>query len=295
MGSTFLWRIEVRVPERARDVVGEVLERRSMAVSAFANGGLGEWRIEGLAGAEPDAEALAADLARAARELGIDRPTPRIELVPPKDWVAENLAEFPPLEIGRYFIHGSHHGGPVPAGAVAMKLDAGTAFGSGEHASTAGCLIAFDRLARSRRFGRVLDMGCGSGILGLAAAKTWKADVTACDVDAEAVRVARLNARRNGVGPRFRAIAANGYANPAIAANRPYDLIVSNILARPLIAMAGDLVRHLAPEGRNSGVAVLSGLLERDGNRVIAAHRAHRLKPLDRIVVDGWLTVVLER
>jgi len=295
MTATFLWRIEIRIPAPAREAMEQALETRCISISSFEDANGEDWRVEGFAGAEPDRKALAAELATAARQLGIDPPTPKFDLVPPKNWLAENLTQFPPVRVARYFIHGSHHDGPVPSGAIALKLDPGTAFGSGEHASTAGCLRVLDSLARRHRFRRILDMGCGSGILSLAAARTWRVPVTAADIDEEAARAARSNAAKNHMSPWIKAVCSPGYGSPQVAAGAPYDLIVSNILARPLIKMAGDLSRHLRPAAEGGGMAILSGLVERDGNRVAAAHRAHGFTERRRLVIDGWVTLVLGR
>jgi ribosomal protein L11 methyltransferase len=205
---TFLWRIEVHVSGEAMELFEAALEPFCMAVSTMRSDPDEPdcaWHIEGFTGVEPDQQAVTRAFAKAARDAGIEPPRAVIDLVPPRDWVAENLADFPPVSIGRYFIHGSHFDGLAPAGSVALQLDAGSAFGSGEHPSTAGCLKALDRLARERRFRRPLDMGCGSGILSLAMAKTWRAPVVACDIDDEAVRVTTANAARNGVARLVRA------------------------------------------------------------------------------------------
>ena len=293
--ATFLWRIELRVPSQAISYFEEALQSDCMSVSAFVEGDGddpdADWRLEGFSGAEPDARAVALRLAKAARAVGIETPKVRIHLVPPRDWAAENMADFPPLRVGRYFIHGSHFEGRPPAGRVAIQLDAGAAFGSGEHASTAACLMALDGLAKKRRFRRPLDLGCGSGILALAMAKTWRVRVLASDIDPIAVDVTAGNARVNGVGKLIRTTCGPGYRCPALARGKPYDLIAANILARPLAHMAGDLNRHLAP----GGVAIVSGLLERDGRWVIAAHRHFGLKLIDTIIVDGWQTLLIAR
>ena len=291
----FLWRIEVRVPATALDAFEAALESFCMALSSMMIGPDkpdGLWLLEGFAGADPDQRAIRRAFATAADEAGMEpAPKPKIDLVPPKDWVAENLADFPPLSIGRYFIHGSHFDGLAPAGSVTLKLDAGPAFGSGEHPSTAGCLIALDQLARKYRFRRPLDMGCGSGILTLAIAKTWRAPVVACDIDDEAVRVTSANAVLNNAAQLVRARCGPSYRTPDVARGGPYDLIVANILARPLKTMAGDLAAMLAP----GGVCVLSGLFRRDGRLVIAAHRARGLKLIRTTILSDWITIVMGR
>ncbi|MFQ5765960.1 MAG: 50S ribosomal protein L11 methyltransferase, partial [Rhodospirillales bacterium] len=283
------------VPAAAVSPIEDVLARDCMAVSSFLDEGAGRaggaLRVEGVTGAEPDPKSLAKRLAKALGGLGLEAPAVEIEPLPPRDWVAENLKDFPPLRVGRYFIHGSHVPGPAPSGSVAIRLDAGTAFGSGEHPSTAGCLRALDRLARERRFRRPLDMGCGSGILALAMAKTWRVPVVASDIDDRAVGATALNARVNGVRPLVRTARGPGYRAPAVQRGGPYDLVCANILAGPLCRMAGDLDRCLA----RPGVAVLSGFLDRDGPRVVARHRPFGLSLVRAVTIDGWRTVVLAR
>ena len=148
--------------------------------------------------------------------------------------------------------------------------------------------------AKRKQFVRALDMGCGSGILSIAIAKTWHIPVLAADIDDEAARVTRFNAARNRVASRVHAICSPGYRSRQVRAAGPYDLIVANILARPLIAMAGDLARHLRRPVDGGGVAILSGLLERDGRRVLAAHQAFGLRLRHWHTRDGWLTLVLQ-
>jgi len=296
---TFLWRIETKVPRAARAAIEDVLETRCVAVASFKvdnDDDDSDWLIEGFTGAEPDRDGIRKDIARTFGDVGVDAEAwVKCDLVPPRDWLAENMTAFLPVSIGRYFIHGTHFDGLIPAGAIPILLDPGTAFGSGEHASTAGCLEALDSLARSHRFRRPLDMGCGSGILGIAVAKTWRAAIIASDIDPESARVTRLNARRNGVGALIRAVCGPGYQSRPVNGGGPYDLITANILARPLIHMACDLSRHLRSARDGGGIAVLSGLLERDGNRVAHAHQVHGLRIRRRLVRNGWLTLVMSR
>jgi ribosomal protein L11 methyltransferase len=293
----FLWRIEVRVPAAARDAVADFLESVSAAVSMFEDPiDSGRWRVESFTGAEPDRVHIAGRISRACQAAGTaPLADPRFELVAARDWVAENQASFPPVRVGRCFIYGSHVAAAPPPASIPIRLDPGTAFGSGEHASTAGCLELLQLLAKRHRFERPLDLGCGSGILSIAMAKLFHVPVLASDLDDEAARVTALNARKNGVGRLVRALTAPGYRAPAIAAEAPFDLIVANILANPLIRMAGDLARHLRPPADGGGIAVLSGLVERDGRRVLAAHQAHGLRLRYWRVRDGWLTLGLER
>jgi ribosomal protein L11 methyltransferase len=195
---------------------------------------------------------------------------------------------------GRYVAHRHHLKGVVGPGRIGLEVDAGLAFGTGAHESTYGCLMALDWLARRWRPGRVratLDMGCGSGILAVAMAKTWSAPVIACDIDAAAVRVSRATASRNGVGRLVRAVESDGYRSRAVRRPGAYDLVCANILARPLCRMARELKHHLA----RGGVTVLSGFLVRQDAGVLNAHRAQGLRLVRRIAVGDWLTLVVRR
>ena len=247
------------------------------------------WRIELMFRERPDLEALRR---RVHRHLG-PRATERLELapVPSTDWVLASNLQIEPVAVGRFFVHGAKDAALVPVGAVGIEIEAGLAFGSGEHATTRACLAAIDHLARRLRFARVLDLGCGSGILAIAAAKCWPARALAADVDSVAVRVARENAHKNGVAGSVRALAADGYRHAAIRNAAPFDLVLANILAGPLIELAPRLARHLAPGGR----AILSGLLERQAAEVMAAHRVHGLRLAGRIDEGAWVALILRR
>jgi ribosomal protein L11 methyltransferase len=204
-----------------------------------------------------------------------------------RDWLAENQLAFPPLRLGRFFVYGSHYRGRVPAGAIGIALDAATAFGTGEHPSTQGCLVALEMLAR-RRITSPLDIGAGTGILSIAAAKLLRRRVRASDIDPGSVRVARRNVAHNRVGRLVRVDHADGYRARGLRRHH-HDLILSNILARPLALFAADLARSLAP----GGYAVLSGLLRRQEPIVLAPHRSLGLTLERRIVIDRWSTLVL--
>lgn len=285
------WRVEVEASPETVAAFEDALEPFCEALSTFVTETGGGWHIEGFCASRPDPEAIARALAGSAAGLGVAPPPATVGRIPPRDWVADNLRIFPPVEAGRYFIHPSHYRSPVPPGRLALCLDAGAAFGSGEHESTRGVLLALDGLARRRRFHAPLDVGCGSGILALAMARTWRAPVIAADIDPRAIAVTRDNARRNRLGPLVRAVPSDGYRAPAVRRGAPYDLIVSNILANPLCRMAGDLAGHLEAEG----TAVLAGFVARDSARVLAAHRRHGLVLVRRLDLDGWQTLVLAR
>lgn len=290
MTVPYLWRMSFPArPDTAEDLAGAL--GPFCASVAWFEVSASEWRVEGITAAEPNRDAVVNAVGQAAWRLGIPAPRLHVALVPPADWAAANLSTFKPVAVGRYFVHGSHFGGPLPPGRIALALDAGMAFGSGEHATTAGCLAVLDDLARRRRFLNALDLGCGSGILAFAMARTWPAHVLAVDIDPEAVAVARENARRNRLAARIRFAVGNGMAAPLVRDRAPYDLIAANILARPLVRMAGAVAAALAP----GGVAVFSGLIVADAPWVEAAAHAHGLGRVRRVVRDGWATLVLER
>ncbi len=288
-GGETLWRIAVVVPAAARAAFEAALEPHGESLSAFEDPG--GWYLEAISRAEPDRPAVHAGLARAAAGAGCAAPEAAIGLLAPVDWLAENRRGFPPIGAGRYFVHGSHFGGVAPSGHIAIRMDAGLAFGAGSHGSTRGCLLAIDRLAGRMAPARSLDLGCGSGILAIAMARTWGVAVLAADMDADAVAVARGNAACNGVDSLVRVVESEGFAAPEIGARAPFDMVCANILLGPLVALAPMLAHHLAPDG----LAVLSGILAGQEGELLAAYRAEGLRPLERVVVEGWLTVVLGR
>jgi ribosomal protein L11 methyltransferase len=289
-----LWQSRFVVPAAAVALFLDELEDAGLSIAAFEERADDRddeppWRIELIHRGMPNQEALAARLAPLAERAGIGRIDLTIAPRASTDGLARVARSFAPQRIGRFWIHGSHVREPSPAGAVAIQIDAGVAFGSGEHDSTRGCLLALDDLARRRRLRRVLDVGCGSGILAIAAAKCWPAAVLAVDNDPDAIAVASENARHNGVAARVGTALSDGYRGGAVRKGGPYDLILANILADPLCAMARDLDRHLAPDG----TAILAGLFDRQASRVIDAHRAAGLRLRRRLDLGLWTTLVL--
>ena len=288
MSGIELWQSRFWVPAAAVEPLLAALEDE-LSVSAFEDPEqAGRWAITLIHQGRPDPDALRAGLAPlvAAWQVDLDL---ELTLVPSTDWLQRTSETFPPQRIGRFWIYGSHITEPPPADAVPIQLDAGLAFGSGEHDSTRGCLMALDQLARQRRLRRVLDLGCGAGILAIAAAKCWPVRVLAVDNDPIAVAVARENAGNNRVGSRVRCRLSEGYDKLRRAG--PFDLILANILADPLCEMANDTARYLAP----GGVAVLSGLLDRQAATVVDVHRRAGLR-FRRAVGEGpWRTLVMGR
>jgi ribosomal protein L11 methyltransferase len=273
----------------AASAVFSLLDSIAEAVSAFEVTPE-EWRLEAYPRSPLSTPVLTAQAALAAAAAGGALVEIGEEKLSDRDWLAENQLTFPPLRIGRFFVYGSHYRGAVPASAVGIAVDAATAFGTGEHPSTRGCLLAIQRLVRRHRFHRPLDVGTGTGILSIATAKLLNCRMLASDIDAGSISVARHNIARNGVRRLVRARRAAGYADRVLRKSR-YDLILSNILARPLALLAADLAQSLAPGGR----AVLSGLLSRQEPVVLAPHRSCGLVLEYKLVIDGWSTLVLRR
>ncbi len=236
----------------------------------------------------PDRARVTALLAAAALAAGVPVPDIAIERLPETDWVAASREALPAIQAGPFYLYGAHVSAPPPAGSIPVLIEAGAAFGTGRHESTRGCLLALGDLAGQHRVARALDMGCGSGVLAIAIAKLWACPVAAVDNDAGAVRVARDNAAANGVGGLVRARLGEGFGGAAIARGAGFDLIVANILAAPLIAMAPALLRHLAP----GGIVVLSGLLADQEREVLEGYAPLALRR--RIALGEWVTLVLE-
>ncbi len=287
-----LEQVWVEVPESAVEAYEAALSSACDSVGFFfADEPRGIWRVEGIREAGADESTLADALALAAAASGTTAALRR-DPVEAEGWLVRTQAAFPEQRIGRRFaVRGTHLDAKAPPGRILLRLDAGVAFGSGEHGSTRGCLRAFEMLSRSGRPRRVLDLGTGSGILAIASAKLLRRPVLGTDVEPWAVRLTGQNARLNEVGPLVRTTLAPGWHGRAVRAGAPYDLVFANILARPLCAMARDLAAHLAPGGR----AILSGLLDSQAHMVLAAHRRRGLR-LERIVREGrWTTLVVRK
>lgn len=291
-GAT-LWRAAFVLPGASPPDDLGALEELALSVSLFAiedpaTSDPVAWRFSLFFRNEPDAADLRDGLAAALGEGAPDEV--EVTEVPAADWVAASAMHHEPVRVGRFFVHAAKDRGQVPDDAVPIEVEAGLAFGSGEHATTQACLEAVDALARSRRFRRVLDLGCGSGILAIGAAKCWPAArVVAADNDPVAVRVAGENLALNGVASRVEAVVSEGFAASAVRRGGPYDLVLANILADPLVELAPAVARHLAP----GGAVVLSGLLDRQAAGVTRAYVAQGLRLVRQTGQGPWAALLL--
>ena len=241
----------------------------------------GVWRIDAFPVTAEEADGLRARLA------GFPGLTAATEGLADADWLAMALSGLPPVRAGRFFVYGVHDRGRTPLNTVNLRIEAGAAFGTGHHGTTVGCLLAYDALLKRRRFPRVLDIGAGTGVLGIAAAATGSRRVVGIDIDPVSVRISRENAAVNHVRARF--LHASGLDARPVRDAGPYDLVFANILARPLVMLAQDIRGALAPGGR----AVLSGLLRTQERHVRAAYLNRGFRLERRIRRDAWCTLVL--
>jgi len=286
------WKILFQCESVYASILSDALEPHVLSVAYFKTKDPHFWTIEGITTTQPREQDILQTLKPACALLGIAIPCITIEELPDTDWLETTWRNFPPRQIGQYYIYGSHTSPHPPKGSVMLEINAATAFGSGEHETTTGCLLILNDLAiQGQRFQKPLDMGCGSGILGIAIAKTWNVSVVAADDDSESIKVATHNAALNKCPSLLKAILSSGFNNSEVCTQGPYDLIVANILADPLIEMAPSLTQSLAPKG----LIVLSGLLTHQAQEVAQAYAATGIQLLDRRTLNDWETMLLEK
>ncbi len=287
-----LFKLHIAVPDldigrSVAGLLGEVLAPAPLAVTLFENKPPAHV-VEAYYDAEPPAAALAQALAALGPGVG----APVLEVVPDENWVALSQASLPPVAAGRFIVHGSHDRQRFGMRRFAIEIEAGEAFGTGHNATTALCLEALDRIARHRRAARVLDLGCGSGVLAIAAARVFPgARVLAVDNDPLATAVARANVRLNRAARAVRVLTASGFDHARLRALQPFDLVLANILPGPLIALAPDMRRAL----RCGGIAVLCGLLDHQAREVRATYLAAGFHLLHRSSRAGWTALTFMR
>lgn len=265
----------------------EELDPEPMGVGVFEiEDGSGTWEVGGYFTAAPDD----VELALLAAAYGGSRFV--VSEVPDTDWVDKVRRELTPVAAGRFFVYGSHDADKIPEGAEPLLIEAAMAFGTGHHGTTQGCLEALDRLASEGFTGRnVADIGCGTAVLAMGAARIWPDAVIASDIDDVAVEVAEANVRANDLTDRVTCVVAAGFDTPDLHARAPYDLVFANILKQPLIDLAPDMADHIAP----GGYAILSGILTWQADEVVEVYTAQGMPQLRRDVIGEWVTLTLRK
>lgn len=275
------------------DLIVEMFDPAEAAASAFElnpdtkDWGSRDWVVEAYFGDEPDQDyvrelitaAAGADAAAATQFLLIEQ----------RDWIASSLEGLAPVRAGRFLVYGSHDRGAAGPNDIGLEIEAALAFGTGHHGTTRGCLVMLDKILKTRRPRRILDVGTGTGVLAIAAAKALHRPIACGDIDPISVEATRANAVLNGAAPWIRPVVAKGLQHPDLQAGAPYDLIFANILAKPLRGLAPSIAQASA----TGADIVLSGLLGGDVAGVLAAYGAQGLQLTSRINIEGWATLHL--
>jgi ribosomal protein L11 methyltransferase len=282
---------DARTARRLADALADAFGEAAVAVFEGAGG---QWIVEIHFVEPPNRSAVRDAVAKAAGAVAAR--AVRFETIAPRDWVAASLAGLKPVSAGRFLVHGAHDRERARDSRIAIEIEAALAFGTGHHGTTRGCLLALDALLKRRPrlahgHPRVLDIGTGTGVLAIAAAKALHAHVVASDIDRRAVEIARANARTNHVAALVEAMHAAGVTAGHLRRRGPFDLVLANILLPPLKRLAAPVARLLAPGAR----VILSGLLASQTNAALAAYRAQGLALDMRVPLDGWDTLVLRR
>lgn len=275
-----------RAAKRVVDALTEVFFESDAAVAAFERPD-GRWHVSLHFAQAPD-ETLVRELVTNATGADVAR-TVAFDTVEARDWVRASLDDLVPVPAGRFVVHGRHDRARVPTNKLSIEIEAALAFGTGHHGTTRGCLLLLDHVLKARRVTRVLDLGTGTGVLAIAAAKALHEKVLASDIDTPSVEVAQVNALLNGAGHLVHVIRATGFSAPDFVREGPFDLVLANILANPLKQLAGPMSAHLAA----SALVILSGLLTPQVGAVIAAYRARGLVPLRHLKIQGWSSLLL--
>lgn len=285
------WTAFTKLPAKEpAEALGEAMENlwpEPTGIGVFEiEDGSGTWEVGGYFTEEPDD----VELTLLAAAFGAAPFV--ISEVPDTDWVDKVRRQLTPVVAGRFFVYGSHDADKLPADAEPLLIEAAMAFGTGHHGTTQGCLEALDRLATQGFVGRnVADIGCGTAVLGMGAARIWPDPVIVSDLDEVAVEVAQANVRANGLEGRVICVEAAGFDHPDLAARAPYDLIFANILKQPLIDLAPDMGRNMAP----GGYAILSGILTRQADEAIEAYARSGINLVRQDVIGDWVTLTLQR
>ncbi|UWQ31886.1 50S ribosomal protein L11 methyltransferase [Leisingera sp. M527] len=272
------------------EALGEAMERLTPEPSGVGvfemEDGSGLWEVGGYFTDAPDAAGLA--LLASMHEA---KPFVVSEL-PETDWVAHVRRELAPVEAGRFFVYGSHDADKLPADRIPLLIEAAMAFGTGHHGTTLGCLKALDHLLDQGFHGeKVADIGCGTAVLAMAAARVWDGTILASDIDQVAVEVAEANLKANGMEGQVACVEAAGFDHPDLQAQAPFDLIFANILKGPLVALAPDVAANLRP----GGYAILSGILNEQAEDVVNVYAQNGINPERRDEIGEWTTLLLRK
>lgn len=272
------------------EALGEAMERLDPAPTGIGvfelEDGSGLWEVGGYFTAAPDSAGLALlEAMFGAKPFAVSQ-------LPETDWVAKVRRELAPVRAGRFFVYGSHDADSVPADAIPLLIEAAMAFGTGHHGTTLGCLLALEELAEAGfNSSNTVDIGCGTAVLAMAAARIWPEQVLASDIDQVAVEVAEANILANGLAGRVRCVEAAGFDHAELLAKAPFDLIFANILKGPLIALAPDMGKHLVEGGK----AILSGILNEQADDVIAHYARSEINLVQRREIGEWTTLILQK
>lgn len=295
------WKYTIISPSCARDQAEDILQEMCHTTCSFENDPEGKtWCVEGYCEQEPALTDLQQIDTKLALIEGLHASTQPFKFkpvtyskVPETNWLLENLSQFPPITVGNYYIYGSHLSGSLPQDKITIEINAATAFGSGEHETTSGCLEALDDLKKhGHSFDTFLDVGCGSGILALAMAKTWGKKVIGVDNDPECVRVSQENAQLNNCNELTHFFHSEGFSQVFKQSGiQQFDIITANILAQPLHDMAQDVVNHL----NSGGFLILSGLLDNQANWVLEPYLRHGLHLFKKTTFKDWAVLILKK
>ncbi|MBW8308598.1 MAG: 50S ribosomal protein L11 methyltransferase [Candidatus Paracaedibacteraceae bacterium] len=288
-----LYKLSFDTTSKAAPIFGEALNEFVLAVSWYEiDEDADYWVLEATLNETMDHEAVRQLIKEAAHHHGLTSPAMTVAELPDTDWLEQTWKNFPPRQIGNFFIYGSHTKTEIPDNLIGLEINAATAFGSGEHETTTACIEALTKMYRQNYpFKKPLDMGCGSGILAMVIAKLWGVSALAVDNDPESVRVAAANAELNGCAHLITTLCNEGFDGTAVKEKGPFDLVAANILAAPLCEMAPDMADCIASAGR----IVLSGLLTRQINDVRQAYEATGFNFIEQHLIGDWAALVLER
>ena len=283
-----LWQVRFQCPAEFAALFAEAFEEDASATSWIGQDTDPEWTVELIFEDQPNLDYIKDTVGLIESENGVSIKNLISEPVPQKDWVKESYQQFPPLKLGQFYVYGSHVEEAPPQDMKAILVDAATAFGSGQHGTTAGCLLLLDQIIKVNPK-NALDMGCGSGILALAMASMWDSPILACDNDPEAVRVTKENADLNRL--KLNAFQSEGFSSSLLTDYGPFEVITANILAGPLIEMAPQMHQHTALGGK----IILSGLLIAQAPQVLAAYQEQGFTLLEEKPINEWMSLLMER